>query len=70
MISICDRERKTLPNYISSTTPRTNMSVNGTIAIVKKILTNFFRIFFTTAVVPFTLVLVCGVVLQKKKNII
>ena len=42
----------------------TNTSVNVTTAVVKKILNNFLRFYFTTAVVPFTLVLVRGVVLH------
>ena len=47
---------------IWTTTPRTNTSVNGTTAVVKKILHYFLRFYFTTAVVPFTLVFVRGVV--------
>ena len=57
------------PKYIplvklASITPRFKSSVNGTIAVVKKILKKFLRIFFTTAVVPFTLDLDRGVMLH------
>ena len=42
---------------------------DSTTAVVKKILNNFLRFYFTTAVVPFTLVLVRGVVLHMLVNI-
>ena len=50
--------------YIWSITPRFKARVNGTSAVVKKLLTNYQGFFFTTAVVPFTHGLNRGVMLH------